>query len=102
MSNRELVKLDIDWHASKPMSKKEIDFMRLQFWKDSSQFRGRKEIWDAIKHSLETADLEVARATLESLNASSVNGTLENIEDWQGWRYILPKFCVSYPDNTLI
>lgn len=87
------------WTASSPIDKSEIDRRRLEFWDTAPAYEGRQEIWEAIKAACETADTATAQAILDASEIMLPNGSLTNCYDSTGLKYVIPRFCLSYPDN---
>lgn len=96
-----LQKTRVEWEASTPMTRTDLEKQRREFWETVAEFGGKSEAWAALKGALEAweRDLELARTILDCAGLILPKGELSEIYDEFGYRYTLPDYCISEPKN---
>jgi hypothetical protein len=91
------------WEATIPMSTMELEKQRREFWETVAEFGGKAEAWEALKGALEAwdKDLELARTIIDCAGLILPTGELAEVYDEFGYRYLLPDYCISEPQNLL-
>lgn len=97
-----LKKTELNWTASPPLSRSAIDRQRRVFWETAAAFGGKEEVWTALKAAIGALeeDVELARAIVQCAGIVLPTGTLTEIYDETGFRYILPNYCLEDPVNV--
>ncbi|XP_018012022.1 ubiquitin domain-containing protein 1 [Hyalella azteca] len=94
----------VRWKSDLPLTEKQIQDKREEFWDTAPAFDGRKEIWDALKAAataFESEDYGLAQAIVDGANITLPYGGLTDCYDELGTRYQLPVYCLSLPVNVV-
>ena len=95
-----LTTVGIKWISEKtPITKTDVDKQRFEFWETICVYGGKPEIWLGLKNAIESENLETAQSIVDSLGIILVDGTLMEVYDSTGFKYVLPLYCLSYPEN---
>ncbi|OMJ19080.1 Ubiquitin domain-containing protein 1 [Smittium culicis] len=91
------------WSADYPITMSELIKKREIFWETAPAYGGHQEIWQALRQIIESDDLQLSMAILESANIivpskKIVNGCFDEF----GYKYIIPDYCLSSPGNLII
>ena len=87
------------WSSPVPVTASDLLKQRRQFWETAPTYGGNPQIWEALKMACEGDDDEVAMALLLSLKV--VIPRPGEAYDSTGFRYEIPAFCVSMPENVV-
>ncbi|KAF2348820.1 Ubiquitin-binding domain [Trinorchestia longiramus] len=95
----------VRWKSDLPLTEKQIQDKREEFWDTAPAFDGRREIWDALKAAaaaFESEDFDLAQAIIDGASITLPNGGLTDCYDELGTRYQLPVYCLSLPVNVVV
>lgn len=90
----------LNWHSPVPIQRKRLEQKRRQFWKEAALEGGRPQVWQAIQAALAHPDLRTT--ILHSANIQESYKERGVYYDWQGWKYIVPNYCLNDPDNAIL
>jgi len=94
----------VKWKSDIPLSLRQLEAKREEFWDTAPAFEGKAEIWAALRAAVEAwlrEDVGMAQAILDGAGVSLPGGALSECYDELGTRYSIPVYCLSLPLNLL-
>nr|GEV73728.1 hypothetical protein [Tanacetum cinerariifolium] len=85
-------------YGNSPLSLRELQQMRNEFWHNAIRAGGRREIWEALRAVTE-GNLLNAQKIIEDKNIRLGNQDMSVCYDDNGTRYNLPLYVLSEPTN---
>nr|GEZ54271.1 hypothetical protein [Tanacetum cinerariifolium] len=85
-------------YGNRPLSLRELQQMRNEFWHNAIRAGGRREIWEALRAATE-GNLLNAQKIIEDKNIRLGNQDMSVCYDDNGTRYNLPLYVLSEPTN---
>ncbi|GKF92150.1 ubiquitin domain-containing protein 2-like protein, partial [Tanacetum coccineum] len=85
-------------YGNSPLSSRELQQMRNEFWHNAIRAGGRREIWEALRTATE-GNLLNAQKIIEDKNIRLGNQDMSVCYDDNGTRYNLPLYMLSEPTN---
>lgn len=66
----------IKWTAPTPMTEKQLEQKRQEFWETAPVYVGRQEIWNALRAASQTDDLGLAQAIIDGASITLPTGAV--------------------------
>lgn len=102
LADGSLEKIAIPWRSPVPLTRNELEKSRKQFWETAPAYGGHSEIWQVLQEAITVghSDMDTARALLQGAGVTAPSGKLTEAYDEQGFKYIIPVYCLCDPENS--
>lgn len=100
-ANNILEKVPISWKSAVPITRRQLERKRTEFWETAPAYGGSMEAWQAIREAVNVGhvDIDTARMILACAGILTPTGVITEAYDERGFKYTIPTYCICDPIN---